>query len=511
MWDVAGVANDYMRPIFFAKIVYAAGPVAGQGPLNVLCIGKKISAGNLVANSEVRQAFSREDCNTAAGEGSQLGLMGIGALQADPSCNLFLIAVTESGTAATVTMLLATVPSTDGTITIRVNGKSISTSYVSGTAVDTIGAAIVTRFNAQPDCPFTAAYNSGTDTLTLTSKNLGAGEKDWIIYQDLSSSGGVTSTITGSAAVNTFGQISGVRAGASATGTGTEDYTTVLTKIVSKRYARIAIGASDTTNAPLVKAFMAAQAGPTTLILDMAVFATNNTQGTATTLAQTTLNDPRSQVFAHRNSETHPAIIAAGWAAKRAATEGADPVPDYDNFDCSAWVAPTQFDSDTWLPTEENALLNAGVTPIKTQDGVAKCVRAVCTYCLNGGVQDTRCLDIGDPVFMDYMVIDLQGFYSSQFRPGNKYVQKDPAENELEPKSGVAYPRLWKAAVLNRMQAVYFANNWIEDTFSGDNPTYPVDAIFNTQARRIQSNVPVVVRRVQHQLGVIARQTAPAA
>lgn len=509
MWDIAGVADDYLRPLFFAKIVYAAGPVAGQGALNVLCIGKKIAAGNLVANSEVRQVFSREDCNTAAGEGSQLGLMGIAALLGDPSCNLYLIAVTESGTAATVTMLLATVPTTDGSIVIRINGKSITTSYVAGTAIDTIGAAVAAKVNAQPDCPFTCAYNAGTDTLTLTSKNLGAGEKDWIIYQDLSNSGGVTSTITGSAAVNTFGSISGVRAGAGGTGTGTEDYTTVLTKIVSRRYARIACGANDTTNAPLVKAFLAAQAGPTLLFLNMAIYGHNGTQSQATTLAQTTLNDPRSQVFAHRNSETHPALIAAGWAATRAATEGADPVPDYDNFDCSAWVAPTQFDADTWLATEENALLNAGVTPIKTQDGVAKSVRAVCTYCLNGSVQDVRCLDIGDPVFMDYMILDLQNFYESTFRPGNKYVQDDPAENELEPLSGVAFPRLWKSAVINRMQTVYFANNWIEDTFSGDSPKYPVDAVYNKNARRIQSNVPVVVRRVQHQLGVIGRQTAP--
>lgn len=510
-WDIQGFSETYLRPIFAAKQVFAAGPAAGQGPMNVLCLGKKTSAGNLVADSEVRQVFDREGCIAAAGEGSQLALMGIAALLADPNCNLYLAAVAEAGggTAATVTMLLATVPTSDGTITVRINGKTMQVSYASGTPIDTIGAALAARINAQPDCPFTASYDAPTDTLTLTSRCKGANEKDWIIYQDLSAAGGLTSTLTGSAVVNTFGNAKGVRAGV-AGGAGTEDYTAILTKITARRYARIAIGDNTSTTGALVKAFLAAQAAVTVQVYDQAIYGHNGTQTQAATLAQTNLNDVKEEVFAHRNSETHPALIAAGWAAKRAATEGADPVPDYDNADCSAWVAPTQYDTDTWLATEENALLNTGVTPIKTENGVAKCVRAITTYCLNGAVQDTRCLDIGDAVFPDYAVLALFNLWD-EFRQANKYVGPDPDTDngELEPQAGVAYPKLWVSAVKGLMTD-WFKNNWIEDTFSGDSPVYPVQAAYNKAARRIQSNVPFVVRRVQHQLSVIARQTAPA-
>lgn len=513
MWDIPGFDSNYMRPIFAATIKYAAGPATGQGPMRVLCMGIRTSGGNLTVDTEIRRIYSREDANTAAGEGSQLARMCIKALKAQPNAELYALAVTEAGggAAATITMLLATVPTSDGTIDVWIAGERISVSYASGTVIDTIGANLASRINAQPDCPFTASYNAGTGTLTLTTRNVGVGQKDHIVYQDLSASGGVTSTMTGSAVVNTGGAVKGVRAGA-AGGTGTEDYTAALGAIGRQRYARIAIGTSDTTNAALVKTTLATLAVVTTQVYDQAIYGFNGTQANATTLAQTTLNDPRSQVCAMRNSETHPSEIAAGMAALRAATEGDDPVPDYDNADCSFWIAPTnKFDSDTWLPSEENALLNAGVTPIKSENSVAKVVRAICTYCLNGAVQDTRTLDIGDAVFPDYAVLDLQNLYI-EFRQANKYAQDNPdtAAGELEPPAGVAYPDLWVAQVKGRMTD-WFKAGWIEDTFSGDNPRYPVQAAWNSTARRIQSNVPFVVRRVMHQVSVIARQTAPAA
>lgn len=511
MWDIAGFDSTYLRPVFAATIKYAAGPASGQGPMRVLCMGLKTSAGNLVLDAEIRRIYTREDANTAAGEGSQLARMLIKALRASPNVELYAIAVTEAvgGTAATITMLLAVVPTSDGTITLRIAGETINVSYAAGTVIDTIGTSLASRINAQPDCPFTATYAVLTDTLTLTARNVGVGTKAHIVYQDMSLAGGLTSTITGSAVVNAAGSIKGVRAGV-AGGAGTEDYTAALGAISKQRYARIAVGTPDVVNAALVKSTLTSLALVTVQTYDQAIYGHNGTQGEATALAQTTLNDPRHQVCAARNSETHPSEIAAGMAALRAATEGDDPVPDYDGASCAAWIAPTAFDSDTWLASEENALLNAGVTPIKTQNATAKVVRAICTYSLNGAVQDTRCLDIGDAVFPDWAVLDLQNLYD-EFRQANKYVGPDPdtAHGELEPSAGVGYPALWVAQVKGRMTD-WFLNNQIEDTFSGDKPTYPIAASYNVAARRIQSNVPFVVRRVQHQLSVTARQTAPA-
>lgn len=523
-WDIVGIANNYMRPIFAAQINYAAGPATGQGALDLLCVGMRSSAGNLVVDQEIRQVLTATDCRVAAGTGSQLSRMGISALRAiakyGGNINVWLAACTEAtGTQALVTMVLGGTANTVGTLVLTIAGVAIQVSISAADTLNTIGTNVAAAINGTVDCPFTASWNNGTSTVTLTCINKGLQGLNWIVYQDLSSApSSLTSTITGSATVNTSGQVTGVRAGATGSGTGTESYTAIITKLGSKRWARIASGANDATNAASLLAFGQAQAAASVMNYDQFIYGHNGTQSAATTLGQTTLNDPRSEVVAMRNSETHPSELAAGFAAVRAAVESADftavtqgigPIPDYDNYNCSAWIAPqrTQF-SDTWLPTEENALLNAGVTPISTYNSVATLVRGITTYCLLSGQQDTRCLDLGDAVFPDFAVLDLQLLYTQVFRQANHLVQDNNPPQIPEPKSGVAYPALWESKVRARM------SDWrdagcIPDTFSGTNPQLPVKAIYNKVARRIQSNAPFVVNRVQHQLLQTVAQTAP--
>ena len=520
-WDIAGFPNNYMRPAYVAQINFATGPQANQGALNVLLLGMKSSAGNLIADTEIRQVSSYADCRTAAGAGSQLARMGIAALKAlaryGGNVNVFMAAVLEAtGTQATVTMALSGTWTTNGQFTTTIAGVPIVTSVSSTDTATTAAANIAASVNAQPDCPFTASATTGTVTLTCVNKGLQG--KNWVIYQDLSlAPSGLVSAITGSASVNTAGPVSGVFAGATATGTGAESYTNIITKIGTRRYARIGVGANDATNAAALLAFGQAQAAPTVQLYDQFVYGFNGSSASAQTLANTTLNDPRSNLFAMRNSETHPAEIAAGWAAVRAAVESADftsvtqgigPIPDYDSYDCSAWIAPQrgQF-QDSWLPSEENTLLNNGVTPISTYGGKATCVRGITTYCLLGGVQDTRCLDIGDAAFPDYVVYDLQAVWQS-FRAANKLVQDNNPPQQNEPPRGVAYPNLWASKVRKRL-ADYRDAGCIPDTFSPPSPSLPVSAVFNSSARRIQSNVPFIVNRVQHQIGVIVDQAAP--
>ena len=523
MWDIVGFDDTYQRPIFAAQVNYASGPASGQGSLTLLLIGMKAAAGNLVVDSEIRQVTSASDCRTAAGAGSQLARQGIAALKAvakyGGNVKILLAAVTEAtGTQATVTVLLGGTANTAGTYTLTIAGVDINVSISSADALDTIGANIVAAVGGTVDCPFTASYNSVNKTVTLTCINKGTQGLNWIVYQDLSlAPSSLTATITGSSTVNTAGSVTGVRAGAAASGTGVESYTAIIAKLAGKRYARIGSGANDATNAAALLAYDQAKAAVTVQLYEHIVFGINGTQSAATTLAQTDLNDPRHQVVAMRNSETHPAELAAGFAAVRAAVESADftsvtegigPIPDYDNYPCSPWIAPqrSQF-QDSWQPTEENALLNAGVTPISTYNGVATVVRSITSYCLLSGQQDTRCLDTGDATFPDFAALDLAQLYAA-FRASNRLVQDDNPPQIPEPKSGVAYPSLWKSKVKARM-AQWRDAGCIPDTFSGTNPTLPVDAVYNKAARRIQSNVPFVVNRVQHQLSAIVDQTEP--
>jgi phage tail sheath gpL-like len=516
-YSIPGFSGAWLLPMFGIQLNFATGPNLAPGNFAVLLMGNRTASGNLVQDTEIRQCFSRADFIAAAGEGSELELMALAAIQAAPNVSLYLMAVTPAagGTAATVTVTLSASATSAGTHVIYINGVAINTSYASGATLAAIGAAIAANINAAHDCPFTAAY--ATNVVTLTSKGVGVRQQDWIIYQDVTNAGGVGYAIAGSSTVNSVGNVTGVRAGATG-GTGTDTIVTALTNITKQRWARIACASNDTTNAPLLKATMAAQAAVTIQMYDQACFGFNGTQANATTLSQTTLNDPRSSVFAMRNSETHPALIAAGFASARAAKEAlvtGQPQQgnqigyvDYDNYNCSAWIAPQRFASDAWLASESNALLNAGCSPVSTVNGVAYLQRGVVSYCLNGSQQDTRCLDLGDAVIPDQFCIVLQNAYQT-FRQQNPGVQDNPnlANGDPYPVDGIAYPLLW-----DRAKRVVLGNfrdsGLIKDTFSGANPEYPIASTFDPVAVRIAGATTIVPVRVQHTISEIVNQAA---
>jgi phage tail sheath gpL-like len=430
--------------------------------------------------------------------------MGYAALRiaAARGVPLYLQAVSEpAGTAATATVTIGGTWSSAGELVFRFAGQQVSVAVASGDTTTQVATAVAAAFNKYSALPATAG--SAAAVATLTCRNIGASQRDWILYYrpDLSTvPAGLTVTLAGSATVNT----TGVRFGASGSGTGTEDVTTCLTFLTSKRYARIACGQSDATNAALWETQINTNAAPLSLLLEHMVFGHNGTTSAAISLAQTTLNAFRGQVVYHRNSEAHPAEIAAVNAALRAATEGTNPVPDYDNVELEG-VPPQAFPADLLSDAEQNTLLNAGVTPVHTVNGTSRIVRAITTYCLNGAAQDERCLDIGDAVMPDYVTLDLRAVYESSFRRANPLVRPDPAPEEKEPPTGIGYPKLWNSQVAARVESIYYANGWVSSLPTG---VWAPKATFNTTGKYIMCELPLDVSRVQHRLDQVVRQVS---
>lgn len=508
--SIPGFSDTYKTPKFVAQLVLGAGALStGVGDLRCLLVGMKTSSGTITADTDVLGPYTDiESVLTVAGNNSQLAVMAQEAFRAAPTCKVWLAAVLEpSGDAATVTSVYGGTFTTGGDIVYRINGKSYDVGIGSSDTIDTVGAAVAAKINADTLCPFTAAYNSGSHTLTLTCGNKGVQSKDWVVYLDKSTiPAGMTATIVGSATV-TGG---GVRAGASSTGTGTEDVTNILAKLAPQTYHRIGIGQNDVTNAPRWKAYLDGKAAPLVQKYELGVFGENASVATATTLAQTTLNDKFSQVVAMRSGESHPAVMAAGVAALRSVTEGGAAesgnwVPDYDGATVLG-LAPYQITSETeqFTAAEVETLLNAGVTPLLTVDGQVVIVRAITAYSLLGGTTpDDRCLDVGDVVFTTNAVVDLQNIYLTEFRVANKFVGPDPAAGQEPAPPGVGTPEMWSSTVMSRDHD-YFRIGYIEDPT--ENP--PVSE-YNKTARRIMCVSPWVVRRIQHQLGLVGRQTSP--
>lgn len=498
-----GISSSYKRPTFIGKLVYAAGAVgAGSQRLGCLCVGMKTAAGSMVADQDIVRVTNEDEVDAYAGVGSQLARMAYKALKVD-GAEVYIAAVTEpgAGTQATATMVLTGALTTGGTLRFRIAGETVVVSVGVTDTLDTIGAAIAAAFNAKTRLPVTAGYNAGTDTVTLTCRNKGTQGKDWILYWDTTNGAetvtGLVITMTGSAAVNT----QGVRLGAAASGTGSEDVTTLLTKLVTKRYARIAVGHNDATNAALWETQLNTLMGPLAMLYEMFIIGHNGTKAAAQTLAQTTMNAFLGELVWQRNGESHPSELAAYFAAKRSVTEQASPVPDYDNLPLP-YIAPQAFDADIPTDTEQDQVLNTGVTPVTTVNGEARIVRAITSYCLNGSDPDERCLDIGDAVFPQYAMLDLKLMYETDFRPANPYVGPNPAPEEETPLEGVGYPDLWNSLVSARAEE-WYANRWLEERPIG---VWAPRSGFNKPGRYIVDEIPLAVRRVQHRLDQVVRQ-----
>ena len=503
-----GISPSYKRPGFIGKIVYGAGAVgAGSQRLKVLLVGMKTSAGSMVADTDVFRVTNEDEVDTYCGVGSQLACMAYAALKVD-SAEVWIAAVTEpsGGTVATATLVLSGSLTSGGTLRFRIGGKTVTVSVGLTDPLDTIGANIAAAINAKTKLPVTAAYNTGTDTLTISCKNKGTQGKDWIVYWDKTNSAetvaGLIITMTGSAAVNT----NGVRLGASSSGTGSEDVTTLLTKLTTTRYARIAVGHNDTANAALWEAQVNTLGGPLSLLLEQFIIGHNRDYASAASLAQTTLNAFLGSVIWMRNAESHPAEIAAWFAAKRSVTEQTNPVPDYDNLLMDV-IAPQAFDADIPTGTEQDTALNAGVTPVTTVNGEARLVRAITSYCqTSGGAQDERCLDIGDPTMAQYATLDLKAMYDTDFRPSNPYVGPNPPPEGAPPPPGVGFPDLWNSNVTARLET-YYENGWLEERPVG---VWKPVSTYNKIGKYIQDEAPLAVRRVQHRLDQVVRQVSNA-
>ena len=83
-YAIPGFDSTWLLPYFGVQINFHTGPNLTPGALDVLLMGNRTSGGNLTLDSETRRVFSRADINTAAGEGSELALMGLAALAAAP-------------------------------------------------------------------------------------------------------------------------------------------------------------------------------------------------------------------------------------------------------------------------------------------------------------------------------------------------------------------------------------------------------------------------------------------
>jgi phage tail sheath gpL-like len=290
-----------------------------------------------------------------------------------------------------------------------------------------------------------------------------------------------------------------------ASGVGTDDVTNILAVLLGTRYHRVAFAQQDSTNIGLWETQTDTKAGPLVGMTEHLHVATNGTLSAFTSLAQTTLNNPRFCALWMLNSESPPSEIAAAMAAMSIAVETAGVGAINATYDGMALrgIAPSQFATgDNPTRTTKQSALSNSVTPIETVDGKAVVVRAITTKSLLSSTPDYRTLDVADARVTDWIRDDVSLLWTTDFVVANPHVRADPSAEEPEPPAGAATPSKWAAAVTKRMTE-HEANNIVTavETAAGK-----PQAEYNSTANRIDSAVPVIRLPHQHAIGISVRQ-----
>lgn len=492
---IPGFVDSDKVPGSVNETVYGRGKQSlGASQVLLLVTGNKLTAGTATADQDITQVFSETDADTLYGAGSEIAMQCYAAL-AIPGVTLFGAPVAEATSgpvSATLTLTVGGTWTTSGTVIVSLAGKKIAFAVGSADSTSNVATNLSAAINGVARMPMSASPASAVVTVTVLSK--GTRGNDYVCVKDLSSApAGLTLTLAGGTALT--GGVTPFSAGA-----GADSVVNVLALLTTQVWDYQAWAQNDATNAALIKAQLESQAGPLLQHPGFAVFGKNRSTATSISFAQTTMNEQLACVVHMTNGETHPCQMSAQLAAQFATTVGANPNTRYINMVMPS-CAPHSQRADIPGRSTLNALLNAGVTPLTTVNGVVQVVDAIQTHCLNGSSPDFRTYHVGD-VFVPIRVSKEVALQWAVFSAANPYAGPDPSDGQQPASEGVATPSLWLAelmALLKKFEGV----NWLQDV-----DTNPAIAEYNTTSKRIMSAIPNVVRSQNIQSGNSIRQQA---
>lgn len=469
----------------------------GNIPRYLLLAGNKLSGGSATVDQDVNDITPSTDVHALYDQRSELAQM-IYAARQYPGVRIKAVAVAEASgggaASATMTITFATNASSAGTWRFWVCGEYVEVTVANADTPSTQATALSTAINnaRQGTLPCTASPSSGVVTVTISNK--GVRGNDWTVYKDESLKPGGTTCALASTSTYTVnpgkGGVTGVRFG---DGAGSDSVANVITVLANDTYFTVASAQNDTTNAGRWKTSLTNKAAIGTQRYEHLVMGQNGLYATAQTLA-TTENFHRFRVPWMRGSESHPSVIAASVAALMTQKDQVHPNQSYNGAELLG-VLPQRAPLD--IPGggetgEQQIALENGVTPITTQDGVAKCVRLITTRCLLNSVPNYKCIDNGQARTPDVAAEAVKLAWDTDFVVSNPWVGPDQAEGERTPEQGKAYPRLWTSYAQGILSAKISAN-WFESV--------TITSEYDNDGKQILTQIDLEITALDHRIG----------
>lgn len=504
---VPGLSDSAKVPSFYGYVQPGASGIRfGSSAIKVLLVG--LSAGTLALDGQVVRCLDKEQADTFCGAGRELATMAYDFLDEVAGFGgyeLYLASPTGfGGVAASLTATVTGTASAAGTIKIWVRGQLTEVGILNLDA----NTAVATKINTAMNLATRSVVTSGvvTNVATFTVKSAGIRGNQHICYIDFSGAPGITIALggAGSATTSTSTLVGRTFGG----GTGTEVLTTLLANLYPTFHKFQVWAPNDATSLAAIELQCDAKAGATEGKKEHYVVSNNGNFAAVTSIAQTTLNNPRFSMKWLEIGEQYPACTAAAIAAWRSVTEQGSTVNSGNLYDGHAYrtVKPQRFPAD-WVTSyaEKQAALDVGVGPLETRsDGKVYEVRSITTRCLDGATADYRTLDTSDSYCADYANERAELVWTFEYKVANPYVAPDPSDEEPAKPEGVATPSGWNARLNAENQQMEKERILIQTLLN------PPSSEFNYVANRIMTAHPVVPTPGQHSIGVLTKQLNPA-
>lgn len=440
------VAPSTKKPGLYLTVdLLGANANPGLATLRGLLLAPKGTAGNITANTEIREVFGPDDVATSHGAGTPGHLAAKRLFGHYGLLSLDVGAPTASaGSAATGVQTFTGTATVNSTISFRVHGRVIEVPWNAGetaTAFGTRAAATINSFGA--DLAVTVA--AATGSLTYTHKVAGPWGNDVKINASITA-GGTGITISANPAALTGG-------------TTEPDFTTILALVQTREYRRILVCLSNadatlntaSSNAARLAAHIASVASGSAAKLQVGVV--GHTGVIADVQAGAVgRNSERMQYVFGQNFEDLPCEVAAAEMA-----DAMRFVSQRANFNRIGnpltLYGPRDTAADKLTDTEAESLLGAGVSPldIEPRSRQVYTVRPITTRSLNGTAPDFRAFDMSGVDGTFHVASDLRGTLPVEFANASITEDLPPTVQRLPP--GVVERRDVEAFVLSRLEA----------------------------------------------------------
>lgn len=324
-------------------------------PITVLLFGQKTATG--VGPVETQITISNpDDAAQQGGFGSMIHRMALRYYDNNQVTDTVIMLLDDAaGSAAATTVLTITGTATSvGEFVLYIDGDR----YAVGVAVDdtetTVGSAIATLVNADPNAPVTALSVAGVVTFTAKNKGVAAGDVD--IRLSYNQGEKVPAGLAGAVADTTPGTVD-------------PDVDDVLDNISDTWFNVWASGYNDTTSLGKIEDFIESIAGAVEQRDGMYYFAKKDTRANLISFATASgRNSPYVSMIAATNTPHSNHEIAAAYAGRVAESIQEDPAIPLHRMTLTGLLPKAT--TDRWTLQERNQLANSGIATLTHSQGV---------------------------------------------------------------------------------------------------------------------------------------------